>query len=221
MINVHYYEIYSVFQFRGAYRRIIGRSQLADLQHSSSSNSVPQHEDDVPAFQVNLPLVNERTSILTGNVVTYIGGFVIRKVLSQLSCDQCAEQLMGPGDRRQEALIDIRDFGELMRPSREVSKLLCAVETLLRQLQDRCLSDKRLRDRIVQTVVNEMAMSSALPFPDDHSSGMNSHSLQLTRSVILCYLKVRLHHLSQSRTSREQGDKIRARLNKTILFSHQ
>ena len=213
--------MYSVFQFRGAYRRIIGRDQLADLQHSSSSNCVPQHEDDVPAFQVDLPLLKEQTSIVTGNVVNYIGGFVIRKVLSQLSCDQCADQLMGPGDRRQEALIDIRDFGELMRPSRGVCQLLFAVATLVRQLQDRCLSDKRLRDRIAQTVIDEMVMSSALPFPDDHNSGMNSHSLQLTRSVIHAYLKVRLHHLSQLRTSCEQGEKIRAKLNKTILFSHQ
>ena len=108
-----------------------------------------------------------------------------------------------------------------MRPSRDVFKLLCAVEKIVRQLQDRCLSDPRIRDRIYQTVINEITRSSDLPFPDDHNCGMNSHSVQLTRSVINCYLKVRLHHLSESMTNREQGTKIRSRLSKTILFSHQ
>lgn len=136
------------FQFRGAYRRIIGTNHIADLQHSSSSNSIPQDEDDVPAFETHMPLLKEPTSVITANIVNYIGGFVVRKVLSQLSCDQCADKLMGPGDRRQEALIDIRNYGELMKPSREVLKLLCAVETVIRQLNDGCFSDKRLQDRI-------------------------------------------------------------------------
>ena len=207
-------------QFRGAYRRIIGSKHIAELQLSPSTNSIPQNDEDVSVFETRFaPL--QQTTLLRGNVVNYFGGFVIKKVLSKLSCDQCADHLMAQGDCQHELLIDLRDNGGLMRPSQPVLKLLCAVENVVRQLDNRRLSCKRLRDKITQTVMNEIVSTANLPFPDDHECGMNSHSFQLTRSVINTYLKVRLHHLSKSLTMREQGEKIRSKLNKTILFAHQ
>lgn len=156
----------------------------------------------------------------SANVVAYVAGFVTRKVSSTLSCDTCAERLhnsIEDNDSHLHHLINIRDFGGLIRPSDAVIRLCHATENVIRFIPTSNFVVRNLRDRIRQTVLNE----GHLPFPDDHQSGLNSHAMQLAKLVIDTYCNVRMHHHAKIKTDDSKGAIIRSKLTKAIIFSHQ
>ena len=61
----------------------------------------------------------------------YIGGFVVRKMLTSLHCPTCAEALLGQDDHHERylTLTHIKDNGGLIIPSDDVFKILKKAES--------------------------------------------------------------------------------------------
>ena len=215
----------AAFQFRGAYRRLIGRDAVV-LQHIPNTNVISvDHEDDSSMDTIEI-VPNVFLTPIQQDIVSYIAGFVVRKLSKTVKCSRCNEHLIQtrfddqcPIVDRQFPfdLIDLRDKGGLIKPSMSVFLVCTKAESVIKQLTERDLNDKLLLKRIQMSVLNDIQ----IPFPNDHETGLDSHSLQLTKHVIAFYAKVRLHHLAQCYTQKVQGKQLRSRLTKTILFSHQ
>ena len=166
----------------------------------------------------------EKSSAFSCNVVTYISGFVARQLSNTLSCDACRQQLFSDDadlempphpDVYKTDLIDLKDKGGLVYPSRKLVYLCAETERVITQLND--FSHSNIRDRIRVTVMNTVRSA----FVDDHESGLNSHAFQLSKQIIHLYVKIRFHSLSRSLTEAAQGANIRCRLTKSVLFAHQ
>lgn len=114
-------------------------------------------------------------------------------------------------------LIDMRDKGGLRRPAKAVIHLCRNTETIIISLSPSDLGSRFLKQKIQTTVLNDIDN----PFPDDHQSGLDSHSMQLAKLVIATYLAVRLHHVAKLLTEEAVGKRLRSKLTKTILFAHQ
>lgn len=114
-------------------------------------------------------------------------------------------------------LIEMRDQGGLIKPSNAVIQICKQTESVLRQMSNDDFCRKSLLHRITSAVLNELPV----PFPDDHESGLNSHSLKLAKLVIDNYVKVRMHHLCHLRSEQAQGKKIRSKLTRAIILLHQ
>lgn len=187
------------------------------------NDTLCNYDPDGTDFAVGVP--TRPITNLTKNIITYIAGFVVRKVIRSLKCMTCFDKLLSSDDvdvpvfhcESSFDLIDLRDRGGLIRPSNCVIQLCKKTEDVIRGLDEKQLCSRSLEHRIRLSVLNE----SSDIFPDDHESGLNSHSLQLTKSIINTYIEVRLHHRASLFTDALQGKKIRSKLTKTILFSNQ
>ena len=216
-------------QFLGAYRRLIGKDAVM-VQHMPNTNVISMDENDClniydpeeesAAEQPPLPL-----SDFSKNVVTYIAGFVVRKVIKSIQCMTCFDKLLSSDDADTPLLhsetsfdlLELRDRGGLIRPSNSVIGLCEKTENVIRSLNEQQLSSRSLVPQIRLRVLNDCTGL----FSDDHESGLNSHSLQLSKSVIDKYIEVRLHHQASLHTERIQGRKIRSECTKKVLFSNQ
>lgn len=178
---------------------------------------VQEEDHDGDDFDVP-PVPPSSLSLLSDNVVAYVAGFVVRKIRRTLKCADCLQHLLlQSGDPiRGFDLIDIRDNGGLLRPSSTVVRLCAACELHLRSLTSEDFTKRHLREKVVVNVVQE-----AVGFPNDHSSGLNPHCLQLARLVVSTFFDIMCFHRAKKTTERAQGNSIRAKLTKTILFAHQ
>ena len=70
-------------------------------------------------------------TIYKENIVGYIGGFVVRKMLKSLHCSTCAEALLGRDNHHERylTLTHIKDNGGLIIPSDDVFKILKKAES--------------------------------------------------------------------------------------------
>lgn len=203
------------------------------LQHVPTSNVLrAEEEDDGDDRELldPLPPLGELPScemtMVSRAVIPYIAGFVVRKLLS-LKCSTCFDRLFASNteevlplmhfDARMYDLIEMRDEGGLIKPSRAVIFICHQTEAVIKHMKEEDFCQRSLLCKIKLAVLND----SPVPFPDDHESGLNSHSLVLTKLVIDNYVKVRMHHLSNLRTSEAQGKKVRYNLKRTVILSHQ
>jgi hypothetical protein len=53
------------------------------------------------------------------------------------------------------------------------------------------------------------------------TAATSNHTLILVKTISLCYLKIKLHHLAKKETEKLQGKLVRKSLNKLILFKNQ
>lgn len=191
------------------------------LQHVPTCNVHPQAENEDEFLDVLvLPPDN-----FVDNIITYIAGFVVRKLLPNVKCDICRGRLLC--DANPDAVlmphiqtyfdfINLKDCGGLIRPSNDVITVCRITETVVRQLSDRDLARPNLKDFVKLSV-----LANDTVFPDDHESGLDSHAVQLLKAIVDYYVKVKLHHLSTLKTEKLLGSRIRSKLIKTILFKHQ
>lgn len=194
------------------------------LQHVPSSNVMPQ-DDDFDADDIaELDILNKTSPVdpFTDNIVSYIAGFIVRRLIPSVKCSICRSRLLSTSDPRHLFpcryfdLINIKDRGGLVRPSKAVIKTCMNSERVIRQYSKREMASSKLAARIRLTVIE-----NGVAFPDDHDSGLDSHATQLTKSIIDAYLKVKLHHLSKLSSDLLTGKRLRSKLTKTILFRHQ
>ena len=74
------------------------------------------------------------TSLCTSKNVTYISGFVARKLLAKLRCDSCKYALIAHGKEETlyTTLLSIKSRGGLICPSESLRKVVSVCERMLR-----------------------------------------------------------------------------------------
>ena len=175
----------------------------------------------MPSRDVLTLLPTKQKAAFADDVVVYIAGFVVRK-LKNVQCEMCFDRLFASEtestpNRSPFDLIELRDNGGLIKPSAAVIQICQRTEHVIRHMNEDDLGSRMLLERVRATILNDYEA----PFPNDHEIGLDCHSLQLTKSVIDKYVKVRLFHKVASSNASTRGKKIRSKLTKTILFSHQ
>lgn len=91
-------------------------------------------------------------------------------------------------------------------------------ELFIRKLMfvsDNNLPSKTLLNDIVCNVCRKLCFKMNELFPD------HEHQYELLKAIAECYCKIRLHNLAKRHTEKLQGDLIRKKFSKLILFSHQ
>lgn len=144
------------------------------------------------------------------NVVVYIAGFVVRKVLPRLSCSSCRLALISDTasdiDSCDRHLLRLKNNGGLVIPSTDVLKLLKLVESLYRSSNT---SGYKLSSLVLREVLNTNL------FSDSHFTDTD-HFISLIQSIVLCFIDIRGHHVARSHNIRNISK--RFRLTKQILF---
>ena len=161
----------TLVSFRGIYKKIL--SGITNIV-VKGSNVILQDESDMvgvtPILKDKLEIVAEKfdisgdihyenlldLSLFKENVVEYISGYVVRRVIAKSDCESCNRALQTE-PYNQMSLISLRDFGgKLVYPSDFVNKLMTLSEKIVSQeLKGNVLSKAFSFDKIVLKIVSD------------------------------------------------------------------
>lgn len=170
-------------------------------------------------------LASPHLSTIVEDIVGYIGGFVVRKIRKIINCQICAAALQTSDLNSR--LISFKDRGGLVYPSADSLRVCSETEKTCR--------------RFLAQTGNRPPVNVMLPYltnytfanlPNSLFSTLNDHLLDfetlgcnhvfdLTKQIIMQYLKIRLHSVNKKFNLSLTGQSVRQRLNKIILFKHQ
>ena len=159
---------------------------------------------------------NLSQSDYTKNVVNYISGFVIKKIIPKISCNECIELLKSePYD----GLTRHRDFENYMYyPSNFVTRVTSLCEKVLQPELDskNWLSKKYYFDYMLVKVTNAYVCLHG-----NELVNMHGHSFEMIKRIISMYTCIRLKHFAREENRRLKKNKLRAKLSKIVLFNGQ
>lgn len=182
-----------------------------NLSDSGRSDEV-QPEDIFENDDFNPP-----SSTYITNVISYIAGFVVKKVLRHDKCPECRVALISSTDDvwvppEERHFIRLKDNGGLLMPSLDVTKVLKLSESVFSSLPLR----KQNPTAVSSYVINR------LPFDVFSSPHMveHDHRSRVVRSLVHSYCDLRSFHYAKQAYLNRTGYK-RPTLTKQIHFLSQ
>ena len=173
---------------------------------SPESPNVPTDHDysDIPDVA--------HLSTYVQNVVVYISGFVVKRVLGKVNCEQCIVVLTVDSlDDAALSLLLRKNRGGLKLPSPDVVTVCKLYErvfkTFIHSHAGKLPCGDRVKDRLVHLLDIEVFQSL-----NDHvveHEVLNDHRTRLVKLVCLQYFAVRLYHAGKVITRQLQGDSVR------------
>lgn len=221
----------SALQFRSIYKSILnhvgvvgtGQENILIVEEDLDINSNPFDTPDVTTD--DLPFA--QLSLYVENVTTYIAGFVVRKLLPRIHCDECRELLVDKEKhpKPNTYFLQLKNNGGLITPSAYTTTIIQIAEHEWRRMiaPATTLQTKHTQ----QFVINVLKRVNFDQLPGTHTHLANtlnvidSHIHSLTRLVIGQYLTLRAHHSLKSVNDEHQQTKVRQKLTKLILFKNQ
>jgi len=159
--------------------------------------------------------------------VSYIAGFVVKKLKVKMTCFHCCNGLT---TIEQPSFIKHKNRGGLTVPSKSVVKVCCATERRFQRMLNKTKgklpkAKGGILPAIVNSVLNDLDYSTLFPELDIHfreDSTLNENHLYTTvRLIATHYCKIKLHELAVEENQKIQKKKIRKKLSKQILFAGQ
>ncbi len=212
---------------------VVERSRF---QHVASCDDFPVVVDHDYA---DIASLNPLSSYVE-NVVTYIAGFVIRKLQAKLLCADCKSALLYEVTDSHASVIDSfredghallllrKNRGGLLKPSNDVVTVCKLCERCFRSMvmlngskPSGCINIKL---KLTLEVLSHLISSDVFHCLQEHileSEPVNNHRVRLMKQICELYITVRLHHVGKAFTQQLQGDKVRSMLTKTVIFKGQ
>jgi hypothetical protein len=160
--------------------------------------------------------------------ISYIAGYVAKKVEKQLVCCDCCMALGSTLDAPTTKFLQLKDRGSLFKPTQSVIDICQETEKCFERMLaisgGNLPHGKGIVDAITVAVLG--AYSTSLTFKELHyhmfdTPVEDNHIHNLVKCIVICYCKVRLYHLGKEATQDACGNIIRKKLNKLVLFNHQ
>lgn len=233
-------------QFEAAYKRLLVHADVKASQNANVSaidetsilylpstsllkkeniDEVEEVDDITLSDNIVLTLVGE-------NIVTYIAGFVVKKLKKKINCDNCISMLEQDNKQLEEdcfsnkqryLLLKRKVFGQLTNATNFVVKLCLKTERVIKELKNlNKLFIKNIENLIISKVFETTNIYSLIAPFDNHVFNfdvLDSHPHQLCTLIIKYYVKIRVHHECKLKNQYEK--RVRHKLTKTILFQNQ
>ena len=228
-------------QFVASYKRLLVRHEIetttgncCELQHIPilSFDNAQYSSKPNEATVTNLVDCHDTPDVTAlsqyvENAVSYIAGYVIRNVSKNMTCETCLQALKGELDGETwNQFLAIKTRGGLVVPSISTLAICEIAEQRFRAMQHSTGSDCKRLSKIIQMSVTKHMLTDYNVFPSlqNHmfeTEPENNHRVNLVKLVTAEYVKIRMYHLAKQRTAAVQGNAIRRKLSKLILFAHQ
>jgi hypothetical protein len=148
------------------------------------------------------------------NIVCYIAGFVVRKLLKHDDCFECRAALVcDPQDSDFQSddrhFLRLKNNGGLVLPSKDVVHILQRCESLFRSLNLMNRKPERLFLKIYSLLGDSV-------FSSTHMTE-NNHRYRIVRSIVFVYCAIRSHHVARMYNLSDTSFS-RPRLTKQIHF---
>lgn len=250
----------NALQFRYALRKLLYRNSVKPslsancidtefelspvLEPRSQKRTIHENhedgDDDDNDEQVVEILLNRIESInmsdYKNNILYYIAGYFVNKMLNNISCPHCRDALViRKDDFDHSYFVDVTNFssftafidkGKLKYVSRFAFEVVRYSEQLfLSELSHKTFrhtSKTRILMLLKQLFYSKLNSLFSPPHPLQSVNDEEPHELQLVKSLANSYLTLKMFHQAKLNSMRNIGSKIglRQKLHKTILFSH-
>ena len=159
------------------------------------------------------------------NVLTYISGYVQRRLLATEKCAECINFLRCE-EKSSSDFVDFVNEGKLTKPSKSLDFVVKKSDMILNSFanQNFLYSQKNITERICQNVVNMMAECHPEILSEvDHfgNSFMDNHKLCMMRKICALYVSLRLKHAAREKKNTLVEKRVRRTMTKVILFKNQ
>ncbi|RXG64941.1 DNA transposase THAP9 [Armadillidium vulgare] len=220
-------------QLRHCLRKIL----IGRINYSfEGGNCLDFRDSSLPEFK---PLAGEKNEIYTfdhsyineyetltlvcDNIVSYISGFIVRKLSKSIKCVSCIAALTNENSvSPYMSLINIKNKGGLVLPSQDVIKTCRWCEKVIRQEVGVSPSfRKNIKSYLMYSVMQYLSFESMFPSLQEHAKNNSideNHICLLIKNIISAYLDVRLHYIGKEYSISQKGTSVREKYNKLILF---
>lgn len=164
----------------------------------------------------------QELSAFKASCVPYIAGFVVKKVIPCLDCNECAGALISDADVR-DPLITRKNarrvITSLYEGSPGVVKLCTMAESAFRETR----AKKGLQAAgtavpyLVNSLCNDALEMGFLKHLTPHSEGLNGHAVPIAKQIIRKYLQVRIAHAAREENEWNQARNGRCRYMNTRI----
>ncbi|KYN29051.1 THAP domain-containing protein 9, partial [Trachymyrmex cornetzi] len=155
-------------------------------------------------------------------VVKYISGFVVRKLLKNI-CHVCATFITA--NSTNSILINLKNRGNLVFPSQDVIKITQFCEKVIRAnyniVRTRNNIKAILTIQIYQEICDSVFNDSKITEHIMQQDLFDNHKSELIKSIIEIYLNLRLFHEAKCTTNVGRKEYVRHKYKKLIHFKHQ
>jgi hypothetical protein len=166
-------------------------------------------------------------SVVLSNILAYVAGWVVKKVMRSITCDICRVSLISQeiprSFDRSYHLLKLKNNGGLVIPSRGVIVIIENAEKAIRQLSMNPMRNCKFQNILI--FVKKMIRNEDLLGLDQHATEsqheIDNHFFDLLRSIVKAYYDLRHHHIAKMYTVQKLGLSIRHQVNKTVLFKGQ
>lgn len=174
--------------------------------------------------------INVNNNFLKENILYYIAGFIVKKIIPKLTCKGCIDNIIKNINERHSTytiLVDVKNNGGLVYASQDVHKIICATETeLLMFIKTDKLQEEDTFSKIIYRVTRKYVNTDVFCNNNECFQGLEigleiPHRLQLINIICKKYLTLRMYSYSKTLTKDILNPvSKRQKLSKLILFNH-
>ena len=181
-------------------------------------------EDD---FLNDIPDIMDSLSEYKKAAISYIAGYAARMAIKKLVCEICIAALGSVTNDSFTPFLAFKDKGGLFKPSISVIRVCEEAEKCFQRMlaatAGKLPRDSGLGDVIALATFQNLG-SKVFRSLDEHILDCaieDNHVSHLIKLVARCFSTIRFHHLSKRENDKNEGEKVRKKLSKLILFKHQ
>ena len=225
----------SALQFSHAYKALLSNAGMATFSFENA-NCIPQGESSILCIQKPFVSFEEDPLFISDfsgvnlnpfeeGIVTYISGWVVRKIVSKIDCSTCQHSLIRKASACPSGLLRIKNNGGLVVPSEDVVKVVNVCEKLIRiNSFSTKLQNVNYEAVFVSNVISNIP-SNVFAHLEEHyietSVGLDNHYYHLLKIICKEFVKLRRNHIVKIHNSSLKAKSVRQKLTKEILFRNQ
>lgn len=159
------------------------------------------------------------------NILYYISGYVVKKLLDKVKCDECFLLVTKQDHSKPErymGFICAVNMGKLIYPSQDVFKIVCFYHSVLKHNPQAFASQQKVVDRVINSACTNFAGSVFKTHNVSAQLGEESHEMRLIKFIGYLYFKIIMHHRNRTHTvaANPSSTGLRQKLRKLVLFNH-
>ena len=157
-------------------------------------------------------------------ILSYISGYVHRRILFNEKCSSCYDFLKS-SCKKTSSFLNFVNEGGLSKPSEHVDFLIKKTHTMLTKFESKSnlICQKNFTKRMTLSVMNMLAecYPNFMAEIDHCDNDLESHKMRMIRKVVSLFISMKMKHFAREKKKDLVSKRIRRTYTKLILFENQ
>ena len=179
---------------------------------------------DIEKTSIYMEALRDSCSEYTNDVLTYISGYIHRKIQVKEQCVDCAVFMENAVVRKSSTFLRFVDRGKLTYPIKDLEQVVRLSHGLLKNFESKkkILSMKKTVDILTVRVIDILSSKNPgiFSYLNSHtdSNSLVSHKISMIKKIVSIFFTLKLRHLCRSLNENVFDKNIRRIMTKTVCF---